>query len=94
MPTREEWIEIHKQERVAEGCSLAEQEMLQTLAGIVVVERLQRSVIVGTTKSGRLISERVGEPGEAEVKLTEIMASKARPPRVIEGGPHIGTVIK
>ena len=76
--TPAEWREFHRQARVEEGTSLAEQEMLQALAGVVVVERLQRSVIVGTTKSGRMISQLVGEPSEAEQHLVRLQQERGQ----------------
>ena len=76
--TREEWIEFHRQARVEEGMSLAEQDMLQALAGVVVVDRLQRSVIVGTTKSGRMISQLVGEPTEPEQLWTRLQQERGQ----------------
>jgi len=74
--TPQEWIEAHKQARVAEGMPLAEQEMIQALAGVVVVDRLKRAEVVGATKSGRTIAVLVGEPTGAEKHWEQIKATK------------------
>jgi hypothetical protein len=90
MTTREEWIEIHKQERVEAGMPLAEQAMIGALAGVVLVDRLKRAVITGTTSKGRIITKLTGEETEAEKKWKEIQARHAPAPRIVKGGPLIG----
>lgn len=66
----------------------AERAMISALAQVVIVDRCKRMVEVGTTKSGRVIGELVGEPSEAEKKWEEILAMHTPPPPVIKGGPH------
>lgn len=65
--TREEWIEHNKQQRVAEGMSLAEQEMVQALAQVVLVDKLQRASMGPATGKGRCSFIFHGEPTEAEL---------------------------
>ena len=69
--TREQWIEHHKQQREAEGLSRAEQEMIQALAGVVLVDRLSRATMGETTSKGRSTFIFHGEPTEAERKWGE-----------------------
>lgn len=88
--TPQEWIEHNKKLRVAEGVSLAEQEMTRVLAEQVLTERLGRAHIVGTTSKGRVIVEYVGEKTPAEQKWAEMLAKTKRQPTVVKGGPHIG----
>lgn len=74
--TPQEWMEFHKQCRVKEGVSLAEQQMIQALAQVVVVDKLERAVIIGATKSGRTITMLTGEPTAAEQKWAEMQAAR------------------
>lgn len=70
--TPEEWIEHNKQQRVAEGVSLAEQEMIQTLAQVVVVDKLSRASMGPATSKGRCSFIFHGEPTEAEKHWNEL----------------------
>lgn len=70
--TVQEWMEFHRQARVAEGMSLATQAMVNALAERVVIDRASRANIIGVTSSGRIITELVGEASEAELKWEEI----------------------
>ena len=87
--TPQEWIEHHKQERVAAGTSLAEQEMIKALAEVVIADKLARMWISPGNSKGRCSSHFEGEPTEAEQKWSEMMAAHKQT-RVVKGGPHIG----
>ena len=70
----------------------ADRALIAALARVVIVDRSERMMVVGTTKSGRTIGELMGEPSEAEKKWEEILARFAPPPTVIKGGPHMAPV--
>ena len=56
----------------------AERAMLRELAKVVILDRAERAMVVGATKSGRTIVEMVGEPTEAEQAWDRIRADLAR----------------
>lgn len=66
----------------------AERTMIAALAQVVIVDRAERMMDMGTLKNGRTIGELHGDPTEAEKKWDEILERFAPPPTVIKGGPH------